>query len=286
MQSPEYTQPTDIFYNYCLWEYTPVVPFENKFRSINLLFHTFELQNIDQKAYDLVRAIQKEIGVFNTVWGVKQYGNCISWEFYFYDYRRLERDRSITRVLEAIKPLMPCELVPNENLLYFMFSIDIDNGFVTREKSLDKINVYIGNPGSDVSSGISFSLSKEGKRLDNFYFFFDPYRHENDILGKLACSAFVDISQIHSDQIYWPELSNCRTICIANKRECDCIYFSGITIDQLLFFLQRMKYPQEMVAYVVEHKSRLDHLLYDVGIDYRMEGDELVHLKSGYYGIF
>ncbi len=39
-------------------------------------------------------------------------------------------------------------------------------------------------------------------------------------------------------------------------------------------------------AFLVENRSRLDHLLYDVGIDYRMEGDELKILKSGYYGFF
>jgi hypothetical protein len=37
---------------------------------------------------------------------------------------------------------------------------------------------------------------------------------------------------------------------------------------------------------VEENRTKLDHLLYDVGIDYRMEGDKLVILKSGYYGTF
>jgi hypothetical protein len=37
---------------------------------------------------------------------------------------------------------------------------------------------------------------------------------------------------------------------------------------------------------VEENRGKLDHLYYDVGFDYKMEGNELVLLKSGYYGIF
>ena len=32
--------------------------------------------------------------------------------------------------------------------------------------------------------------------------------------------------------------------------------------------------------------DRLDHMLYDVGFDYRMEGGRLNILKSAYYGVF
>ena len=35
-----------------------------------------------------------------------------------------------------------------------------------------------------------------------------------------------------------------------------------------------------------KNRSMLDHLEYDVGFDYRMDGSDLVILKSGYYGIF
>ena len=47
-----------------------------------------------------------------------------------------------------------------------------------------------------------------------------------------------------------------------------------------------MRYPDSIVAFVCEHRDRLDHLLYDVGIDYRMEDGKIVVLKSAYYGTF
>ena len=57
-------------------------------------------------------------------------------------------------------------------------------------------------------------------------------------------------------------------------------------VDQLIFFLKRMDYPAELISFVEENRSNLDHLQYDVGVDYRMQGKDLVILKSGYYGIF
>ena len=77
-----------------------------------------------------------------------------------------------------------------------------------------------------------------------------------------------------------------RTICVANKQTHDCVYFSGIDVRQLLYFLERYAYPAPVVAFVRENLDRLDHLLFDVGIDYRMEGDRVAVLKSGYYGVF
>jgi len=61
---------------------------------------------------------------------------------------------------------------------------------------------------------------------------------------------------------------------------------SGITVDQLIFFLNWQDYPRPLCAFVEENRPRLDHLLYDVGFDYRMDGGRLRIEKSGYYGIF
>ena len=36
--------------------------------------------------------------------------------------------------------------------------------------------MYIGNPGSTVSSGIAYALTAKDTTLENFYFFFDAAR--------------------------------------------------------------------------------------------------------------
>ncbi|MBW1888561.1 MAG: hypothetical protein JRI52_09470, partial [Deltaproteobacteria bacterium] len=75
-------------------------------------------------------------------------------------------------------------------------------------------------------------------------------------------------------------------IVVANKQRNDAVYFSGINVDQLIFFLKRMNYPGEFTSFVEENRDKLDHLQYDVGFDYRMEGRDLRILKSAYYGNF
>jgi hypothetical protein len=282
----EYTTEEDEFFDYCLWDYKPAAPSLNKLRSVNLLYHSYTVANASGRMFDIVRDIRKGLGVSRTVWGIKQVGEEITWEFYFYDYRRRERERSITRLLDVLRPYFTCDISPNENYPYFMFSIDLNDDLVAGGVRLDEIHMYIGNVGSSVSSGICYSVTQERTRLENFYFFFDAATQRKEILGKIASSAYVDMTRIPLDSILWPELRRCRVIVVANKQHNDCIYFSRIDVDQLLFFLRRMKYRQELVSFVEDHRPLLDHLLYDVGFDYRMEGGELKILKSGYYGYF
>ena len=80
-------------------------------------------------------------------------------------------------------------------------------------------------------------------------------------------------------------MTDCQTIVVANKRNREGIYFSRIGIDQLISFLKRLGYPPDLVSYLVKNRDELDHLLYDVGFDYVMDGDTIRILKSSYYGI-
>jgi hypothetical protein len=47
-----------------------------------------------------------------------------------------------------------------------------------------------------------------------------------------------------------------------------------------------MNYPGELISFIEKNRSKLDHLQYDVGYDYKMDGKDLMILKSGYYGVF
>jgi len=244
------------------------------------------MAGIDKKAFHLIQAIRDGIGPFRTIWGIKKIGDHIAWEFYFYDYERRERKISVTRLLKVLEPFVRSDLRINENINYFMFSMDIDDNILSGSRKIEEIHLYLGNPGSSVSSGICYSLTDERTRLENFYFFFNRRKDYEDILGKIACSAHLDSTAVGIDQIIWPELKSCRTIVVANKQENDSIYFSGLDIEQLLFFLNKMAYPKALVSFIEENKSDLDHLLYDVGFDYRMEEKKLIIPKSAYYGIF
>ena len=180
----EFCSNQDRFCDYCLWDYQPLTSVDQKFRSVNLLYHSFAYAGLDDRVYALCDAIREGIGAFQTVWGIKQAGGRLSWEFYFYDYGRLERKVSITRLLQIIKPFIPCTLIYSENRPYFMFSIEIDHRHINHRQRLDEIDIYIGNVGSSVSSGICYALTGTGLRLDNFYFFFDAKTERENIVGR------------------------------------------------------------------------------------------------------
>lgn len=282
----EYSTGSDPALNYCLWEYSPARPAEDKFRSINLLLHSFEHAGIDARALEIVDAIREGIGPFRTVFGIKLLQDRLAWELYFYDYERRQRRVSISRVLEAIRPLVRCDLKPNENLPYFMFSVDLDAELAAGRRDLEVVHMYVGNPGSTVSSGIAYALSAGGAALENFYFFFDAATQLEEAAKKICSSAHFDDTRLPVDAILLPELRTCKTICVANKRSHDCVYFSGVDVHQLLFFLTRLAYPEALISFVRGNVENLDHLLFDVGFDYRMDGEGIALLKSGYYGVF
>jgi hypothetical protein len=282
----EYATSGDPSLNYCLWPYQAPAPAEDKWRSVNLLYYTFASAGIDDRAFAIVDAIRDGIGAFNTVFGVKLAGGRLGWEFYFYDYKRRQRVNSMSRVLRAIREYMPTRIEPNENLPYFMFSLDLNDALASGAAPLDVIHMYIGNPGSQVSSGIAYAVLEDSIALENFYFFFDARTQLADVAGKIGSAAVFDDTVMSVDAVLRPELRRCQTICLANKQSHDCIYFSGVDVDQLQWFLDWLQYPSAVRELVRTNRSNLDHLLFDVGFDYRMAGDRLHVIKSGYYGVF
>ena len=124
-------------------------------------------------------------GNSNSVWGIKHERGKISWEFYFYDYGRLERERSVGRLLAIVRPWLPCDVAVSDRHPYFMFSIDFGKAQLIDGAPLSEIQIYVGNIGSLVSSGICYAVSKERTELKNFYFFFDAKKQMDDVVGKL-----------------------------------------------------------------------------------------------------
>jgi len=278
----DFTTPQDSYYNYCWWPYRPIADPAGKLRPSTLLNLSYELAGVGEEARPVVQAMQRELGLFRTVYGVKWMENRLSWEYYLYDYKREHRQVSLTRVFQALRPWMDCEIPFPEADPYFMFSFDHRPG----ERPMPAVNVYIGNPGSTVSSGISYVAAKEGMSLENLYFFFDAHKQLNNAADKIICSVFSGAGKLALDEILRPELRECHTICVANKRRHDTVYFSGINVRQLRFFLTMLRYPDSLRAFVDENQSKLDHLLFDAGFDYRVEGGALKIVKSGFYGVF
>lgn len=282
----EYATDNEAQFDFCLWEYAAPRSSVGKLRSINLLAESFSGRPAGRRAMDMMRAVRGELGERRTVWGVKQVGADIAWELYFYDYARTERERSIPRVLKTIRPWISCDVESREAAPYFMFSIELSEDLLAGGGCLEEVQMYIGNIGSQVSSGICYGVTRQQTRLKNFYFFFDAKREMAEIAGKVCSSAYIDETTFQLDSVLWPELRDCQIIVVANKPDRDGVYFSRITVAQLLWFMKRMEYPENQIRFLESNLERFDHMLYDVGFDYRMEGGRLKILKSAYYGVF
>lgn len=283
-QDLEYASENDEFFDYCHDKYQSLTEYTGKLRSVNMLFHSFELMNCDDNFYDLVKLIQENLGSNKTVWGIKKMDDDIFWEFYFYNYEKKDPKIRISNILDITKPFFFLDAKLNENIPYFMFSIDIKPEFFENKK-LNGIHIYTKGQNKR-TGGLSFFLDENSIRLENHYAFYDPRTEMEEIISRIKLSMFIDFDKININEILLPELADCKRICIANKQENDCIYYSGIDINQFLFFLKRFEYPKEIISFIEINKSKLDHLQYDIGFDYKMVNDKLKTVKSGYYGTF
>src|SRR6202044_3772457 len=104
VQALERTSPRDRYADYCLWDYEPVAPTTGKLRCANLLWRAIDAGGGGPHLKAACLALREGLGPFRTVFGVKKIADRLSYEFYFYDYARLEREVSIARVREILSP--------------------------------------------------------------------------------------------------------------------------------------------------------------------------------------
>lgn len=172
----------------------------------------------------------------------------------------------------------------DENIPYLMFSIDITPEIMSN-KMIEGIDYYINGPGR-VFSGVSFYLNEQGAQFKNHYDFYNPENEMEQIITKIKRSAFADFSEIDTSEVLFPEIVNCKSICVCNKRYNDGLYFVGLDVNQLLFCLKKLNYPENIILFIESNKSQLDHLQFEISFDYLTKNNELVIFKSGYYGTF
>jgi len=235
---------------------------------------------------DFCDALIAANGPFRTVWGVKHANGKLSWEFYFYDYARLSRRFDMAAFAGATRGIIPVTApFGADQTPYFMYSVELTAEHVNGAAAIDQIDIYIGNPGSTVSSGICYGVSARGTELRNFYFFFNARDHREDIRAKIAAGAFIPAPDLKMDNFLWPEMT-AQTIVVANKRHGDALYFSRIPVAQLAHFQKTLDFPDPLQSYLAENQHRFAHLLFDVGYDWIAEPDGgMRYVKGSYYGL-
>jgi len=274
----EYVKDNEIFYDYVLAKYSPIKETRNKLRISNILFKSFKENPKNQDFFNIVGKIRNEIGLNQTVWGIKNFEKNLKWEFYF--YRHYNKNINLRNLIKIFNKYFKVEdLKIDENLNYVMFSFDIDENKIIKET-----HIYFEKFFLNSFQAWSYQLSSQNIEFENHYEFFNSVQYK-DIVKKIMSSPFIT-SKINISQILYPELMECKSICIASKRNVNGVYFQGININQFLFFLKEFNYPTYLVEFIEKNQNLLDYILYDIGFDYSINNNKLFIKKSGFYGTF
>ena len=275
----------DRYFDYCLEPYTPRRPWQGKLRSENLFWHSLQVAGARDALEPPVRAIQDALGPDLTVWGVKWDGARLFWELYFYDPRKEDAAARVTSIAETLAPWLRVVPAVRESVPYMMASFDLSAESAARGR-VEEVNLYLA--GEAHHAGRSYKLREGGAaELENTYRFFRAKPEATAVVALLESSLFVDYGDPRTlSRVLVPELFACKKICVAKKRTSDGVYYSGIDVEQLLWFMRRFAYPAPLIELIHAEKDRLDHLYFDVGIDYRDDPSSggLVFPTSSYYG--
>lgn len=269
---------SDQFHDYVLWRYEPRAPAEGKLRSLNLLVESFAIAGVEREGLALVQRLRDGLGPFRTVWGVKRHHERggLGWELYFYDWDRARADLSIARLRDLFAPVAVDAREPWP-LPWHMVSIEVGPEAL-RAGAPVPVHVYI-----DMRS---YELAGDRFTFENVYTFHDPRADVDAVLHRLRSSVHFDPTRDKLSAVLPPALRRCHRVCVANKRRSDAVYASRVPTPALAWFLRAHGWPEPLGAFLACHGADLDHLLWDVGVDFDREGGALGIRKTGIYGSF
>jgi hypothetical protein len=276
--------PGDAFFDYCHYAYEPEIDPALKLHSLALFDRVLELAAAPAEWAALIRDLRTALGKDRTVWGVKRLGEEFHVELYFYNYGRLDPQVRPSKVLAAMAPHFDARLPDLDARRYFMFSIDVGpEAWSTRR--LSGVHLYVHDV-QERPTSLCYLVSESGVVLENHYAFYRPALELEALRFKVLDSAVVDFTRATVDDILLPDLLRAKSVCIANKPRADAVYYSGISVRQLIEFCAGFSYPAPLVDFLETNASALEHLQFDIGWDYR-SGDKPIELvKSGFYGTF
>ncbi len=269
----------DRFHDYVLGEYAPLAPHEGKLRSVSLLLASFALLGVEAEGRALVERIRATLGPFRTVWGVKHVpGRGVAgWELYFYDFERAHPDLAIARVRAALEPVLAIDAEETHPLPWHMWSVEVGPHHL-RGNVAASVDVYM-----DMRS---YKVHGATYAFENVYTFHDPRAEVDAVLHRLRSSVHFDERRDNLGALMPPSLFRCGRLCFANKRLADALYFSRIPSVAARAFLAAQGYPPALVRFFEDGGGDLDHLLWDVGVDFRGDDGPLRVTKTSVYGSF
>ncbi len=275
---------------------------------VRLLVALFEASAASMQAQTngvrLVDGLRAELGSDRTVWGSKWNRGALEWEIYFYrtfDYQGV----AIGRVARVLRPFLTMDfdvsLAEKAGDKCSMFSFDLDHS-LTRATAC---NLYYteaamqrsGREGErlDVltrlcdANGSNRTMIYRGRTFQSFILKGDSLQYGNHYECTWNEQSRLRAWQaknpfMRSDAGSLPEFPEAAALFLALKREAAGLYYCRVNVDSLVAFLERYEWPSSFRRFVGNEASRLQHLLFDVGVDYLNTESGLRTVKCGLWG--
>ncbi len=281
--------------DYVRTDYPPVCDPRGKAASHSLLRYYLLREGLFDGLWPIVERFVELLGPGETVWGFKRLprgGTGV--ELYVYDPRReasqqpkgRDNPRSVTQLVQGLSPILDVNSRLDDNhVAYHMCSLSLD-ARVAETGHSEGFRIYpTGDRRRHGYDGLSYHVDGDRLVRENSYLFFRAAEELDQV------RALVDVSLRAGNAasraaLLDPDLCRCWTICFSNKAHGDALYFSRIDIDQLLGALPRF-WPGYLERLLQARRHELDHLRWDLGIDFTTPGTELHDVcidKVGLYG--
>ncbi len=265
--------------------YRPVRPLVDKVRAENLLWHSLLHAGVLARWDDPLHAIQRRLGRDRSVWGifVDLDGGALSWELRLLNVDTDSPLGVFGIVRDTLAPWV--ELAPGLEDVppYVVLALRFD---ARTQGRIDTVELHERHPDSRELSVFRMGLGE--RTLVSRDVVLEPKRHIEEVLPLIKRSEFVDFSADKRmlGRVLIPELFACRRLHISKRHGRDALAFSGVNIEQLVFTYKRFEFPAAMLGFLTAHQARLEHLLFDVSVEYRSNGGRIVYPRVGYHGSF
>ena len=268
-------------YDYVLLPYPPVTPTEGKLASVNVLRESFAMMGVEEEGMRIVDGVIQWLGSGRTVWGIKYRGpdEPMSWEFYFYHRDRPGRELTLDGVLDSVAPHLEFSAELDRPVDWLMFSFEFGPEEL-KTRTVPHVSLYVRD------SNLSYDLIGSDLVATNLYLFYDTSTDTIPLLQRIHSLVHFTGEGNQLGVLMPPVYYRCRTVCVANKRQYDALYFSRTSQRGLHRFLEAFEWPEHLRRYMESNREGFDHLLWDIGYDFRLSGGDIQWGKSGFYGYF
>ena len=270
----QYQKNNDKFIDFAGIPYKPLCDIKDMLKSSNIFINSITNSEHDSKLKSLFSDLKDET---NVVWQIKNINGDIEWEIYFYKKPNdtFEYYKKIVNKY-FILPDVDEQNMFNQNSWPACWSFDVPK----KSKVIDTIDFYGGDIAPNQSK-CSYVLSYiDGEYTHkNSYVLYRPHMDKDlDFMkDKFLIPEFMEwYKNTEQDGKY--------SMYYSQKPKCESVYYGNLSVDLLLFFLEKFNYPKNQINFIKKYGKKLSHLEHGIAIDYKKEGNEFKVVKTGYYG--